>query len=621
MKEPVDESRDEVVIHFAGDSGDGIQLTGGQFTETVELFGNDISTFPNFPAEIRAPIGTLAGVSGFQLKFGSVEVFTPGDRFDVLVVMNAAALKINLKNLKPGGIIIANTAGFDNKNLKLAKYIDGANPLIDHSLDNYQLHAIDITKMTREALKEFGLSVKEVDRCKNMFVLGYVYWMFSQTPDNTIKFIRNKFKKNTEIAEANIKALKTGYNFGDTNETFKTRFRIKAASLPKGKYRNINGNSALALALVAASHKNDLDLFYASYPITPASDILHELSRHKNFGVKTYQAEDEIAAACAAIGASFGGSLAVTGSSGPGIALKGEAIGLAVMLETPMVIINVQRGGPSTGLPTKTEQADLLQAVYGRNGEAPMPVLAASSPKDCFDVAYEACRIAVEHMTPVLVLSDGYVANGSEPWQFPESKDLKEFNIHRPKGDEFVDEQYLPYYRDENHVRPWVVPGMKGYTHRVGGLEKEEKTGNVSYDGNNHELMVKIRAEKIEKIADFIPQQEINRGETGADILILGWGSTFGAIETATKELIEEGLSVAHIHLKYLFPFPSNLGELLKSFDKVVVPEMNRGQLTKLIRDKFLIDAQSISKVKGLPFTVDEIKEQVLKFREYANQK
>ncbi|NMM48580.1 2-oxoacid:acceptor oxidoreductase subunit alpha [Marinigracilibium pacificum] len=620
MKEPIDESRDEVVIHFAGDSGDGIQLTGGQFTETVELFGNDISTFPNFPAEIRAPIGTLAGVSGFQLKFGSVEVFTPGDKFDVLVVMNAAALKINLKNLKQGGIIIANTSGFDSKNLKLAKYIDGENPLIDHSLDNYQLHAIDITKLTREALKELGLGVKEVDRCKNMFVLGYVYWMFSQTPDNTIKFIREKFSSKPEIAEANINALKTGYHFGDTNETFKTRFRVKAASLPKGKYRNINGNRALALALISAAHKNNLDLFYASYPITPASDILHELSRHKNFGVKTYQAEDEIAAACAAIGASFGGALAVTGSSGPGIALKGEALGLAVILEIPMIIVNVQRGGPSTGLPTKTEQADLLQAVYGRNGEAPIPVLAASSPKDCFDTAYEACRIAVEHMTPVLILSDGYIANGSEPWSFPTSADLGEFKIHKPKGDEFIDEQYLPYSRDKNLVRPWVIPGMKGYTHRVGGLEKEDLTGNVSYDGNNHEKMVGIRAEKVNKIGELIPLQEVNRGEEGADILVLGWGSTYGAIETATKELIDEGLSVAHIHLRYLFPFPSNLGKLLKSFKKVLIPEMNRGQLSKLIRDQFLIDAKTISKVKGIPFTIDEIKEQIIKHSQHVNQ-
>lgn len=446
MKEiNINRSKKEVVILFAGDSGDGIQFTGGQFTETVELFGNDISTFPNFPAEIRAPIGTEAGVSGFQLKFGSVEVYTPGDQYDVLVVMNAAALKVNLHNLRHGGVIVANTSGFDSKNLKLAKYIDDENPLTNDSLENYEVHAIDISKLTKEALKDSGLSVKEIDRCKNMFVLGFIYWMFSQSPDNTIKFIQHKFKSKPEIADANIKALKTGYHYGETSETFTSRYEVKPAPLQKGKYRNISGNQATALGMVAAANHNNFELMYASYPITPASDILHELSKHKSFGVKTFQAEDEIAAVCAAIGASFGGSLAITGSSGPGIALKAEAMGLAVMLELPLVVVNVQRGGPSTGLPTKTEQADLLQVMYGRNGEAPMPVLAAASPKDCFDTVYEACRIAIEHMTPVVVLSDGYIANGAEPWRFPTSKDLKTITARRPDENDFLNDKFLPY--------------------------------------------------------------------------------------------------------------------------------------------------------------------------------
>ncbi len=604
---------DEVVILFAGDSGDGIQLTGGQFTETVELFGNDISTFPNYPADIRAPIGTTSGVSGFQLKFGSVEVFTPGDQYDVLVVMNAAALKVNLSNLKKGGIIIANKSGFDAKNLKLAKYIDEERPLEDHSLDGYEVHAIDITKLTREALKDCGLSMKAIDRCKNMFVLGFVYWMFNQTLDRTIQFIQEKFENKEEVANANISALKTGYNYGDTSETFTSRFKVKAAKLPPGKYRNVNGNQGMALGLVAAAKHNNFDLFYASYPITPASDILHELSKHKNFGVKTFQAEDEIAAVCAAIGSSFAGALAATGSSGPGIALKGEAIGLAVMLELPLVIINVQRGGPSTGLPTKTEQADLLQAIYGRHGEAPLPVIAAASPKDCFDTVYEASRIAIEYMTPVIVLSDGYIANGAEPWRFPSSGDLPKIKIPEPRENALRNGQYLPYIRDEKEVRPWVKIGTKGYEHRIGGLEKELLTGNVSYDPVNHEKMVEIRESKITGIANGIPEQEINRGAVGADLCILSWGSTFGAIETAVRDLSTDGTSIAHIHLRYLFPFPTNLSELLKSFKKVIVPEMNRGQLSVLIRDQLLIDVKSVSKMKGLPFTVNEIKEVINK--------
>lgn len=604
------ETKDEVVILFAGDSGDGIQLTGGQFTETVEIFGNDISTFPNFPAEIRAPAGTLSGVSGFQLKFGSIEVFTAGDQYDVLVVMNAAALKVNLQNLKKGGIIIANTSGFDSKNLRNAKYIDGENPLNNQSLDGYELHSIDITKLTREALKDSGLSVKEIDRSKNMFVLGFIYWMFNQSVDNTVKNITEKFKNKPDLAKSNISVLKAGYNFGDTSETFSSRFKVKPAKLPKGRYRNISGNQAISLGLVAAANKSNLELFYGSYPITPASDILHELSKYKNLGVKTFQAEDEIAAIAATIGASFGGSLAATASSGPGIALKGEALGLGVILEIPLVIVNVQRGGPSTGLPTKTEQADLWQALYGRNGEAPIPVLAAATPKDCFDMAYEACRIAVEHMTPIFLLSDGYIANGAEPWAFPKSSDLKPIEpITNVDGMTTEEGQLLPYKRNEDLVRPWIVPGQKGFEHRIGGLEKEADTGNVSYDPLNHQNMTKTREEKVLKIAEDIPEQQIESGPDSGEIVVVGWGSTYGAIETAVRELNEEGKPVSHIHLKYIFPYPKNLEQLLKGFDKVIIPEMNRGQLSRYMKQELELNIIPHSKMMGLPYHVEEIKQ------------
>lgn len=613
MESQIDESKSELVILFAGDSGDGIQFTGSQFTETVEHFGNDIATFPNYPAEIRAPAGTLSGVSGFQLKFGAVEVFTPGDQFDVLVVMNAAALKVNLSGLKQGGIIIANSAGFDNKNLKLAQYLDGENPLTNHSLDGYELHTIDITKLTREALKDSSLSVKERDRCKNMFVLGFIYWMFSQTLDNTRDFIERKFHGNQHLIDANVKALRTGYNFGEISETFTTRFKIKSAKLPPGRYRNINGNQALSLGLVAAAKTSGLDLFYGSYPITPASDILHELARHKHMGVKTYQAEDEIAAVCAAIGASFGGALGVTASSGPGIALKGEALGLAVILELPLVCINVQRGGPSTGLPTKTEQADLNQALYGRNGEAPMVVIASASPNDCFETVYEACRIAVEHMTPVLVLSDGYIANGAEPWKFPQAKDLKPIQSITP-GEEHFDQEgkFMPYKRNDQLVRAWVPPGHMDFEHRVGGLEKQANTGNVSYDPDNHEHMIGVRAEKVQKVADDIPQQQVNFGSSEAEILLLGWGSSYGAIETATRELVRKGVSIAHVHLRYLFPLPKNVKALLSGFSRIIIPELNSGQLAGYIQQQTGLKVESFTKVKGLPFNVSEIKEYVL---------
>jgi 2-oxoglutarate ferredoxin oxidoreductase subunit alpha len=599
-------SASEVTILFAGDSGDGIQLTGSQFTNTTALFGNDLSTFPNFPAEIRAPQGTLAGVSGFQLKFGSDEIHTPGDSCDMLVVMNAAALKANLKQLKKGGVIIANTDGFDPKNLRLAKYPDGTNPLEDGSLEQFKVLTLDVTKITRNTLEGSGLSTKEVDRTKNMFVLGYIYWIYNRTMDTTIQFIEQKFKKNLAVVEANIKALKAGYNYGETSETFMMRYNVRPAKIAPGVYRNINGNPATAIGLIAAAKKSGLSLFYASYPITPASDILHDLSRHKNFGVKTFQAEDEIAAICAAIGASFGGSLAVTASSGPGIALKTEAIGLALMLEVPLVIINVQRGGPSTGLPTKTEQADLLQAVYGRNGEAPVPVISAISPSDCFITAFEACKIAIEHSTPVFMLTDGYIANGAEPWKFPSFDDLKDIEVSFATASE-NGEKYLPYKRDEKLARKLALPGTPGLEHRIGGLEKEHETGNISYDPDNHEFMVKLRAEKVARIADYLPHQTIDNGPEKGHVLVLGWGSTYGAIKTAIKMSLAEGHSVAHAQVRYLNPFPKNLGELISNYQHVLVPEMNNGQLVRLIRDQYGIDAKGLNKIKGIPFTADEI--------------
>jgi 2-oxoglutarate ferredoxin oxidoreductase subunit alpha len=596
----------DATILFAGDSGDGIQLTGSQFTTTTALYGNDVSTFPNFPAEIRAPQGTLAGVSGFQLKFGSEEIYTPGDQSDYLVVMNAAALKANLKQLKAGGTIIANTEGFDPKNLRLAKYPEGINPLEDGSLDGYKLFKIDVTKLTKATLEGSGLGTKEIDRTKNMFVLGFIYWIFNRPLDTTIKFIEKQFAKRPEIVEANIKTLKAGFHYGDTTETLMQRVQVKPAQISPGVYRNINGNPATAIGLIAAAEKAGLKLYLGSYPITPASDILHELSKYKNFGVQTFQAEDEIAAICSAIGASFGGSLAVTTSSGPGIALKTEAIGLAIMLELPLVIINVQRGGPSTGLPTKTEQADLLQAVYGRNGEAPLPVIAAQTPSDCFAAVYEACRIAVEHSTPVFFLSDGYLANGAEPWRFPSSSDLPaitpNFAKPLPEG-----EKFLPYLRDEKLARKWAIPGVKGLEHRIGGLEKEHETGNISYDPDNHEFMVKLRAEKIQKIADTIPLQTIDNGPAKGKLLVVGWGSTYGSIKTAVKMALAEGYEVSHAHIRYLQPFPKNLGEVLKNYEQILVPEMNNGQLVRMLRDQFLAPAEGFNKIKGMPFSSEEL--------------
>jgi len=606
------EVKRDVVILFAGDSGDGIQLIGSQFTATNALFGNDVSTFPNFPAEIRAPQGTLPGVSGFQVHFGSVEIYTPGDLSDVLVVMNAAALKTDLKKLKKGGIVIANTSGFGHQNLKLAHYREGVNPLTDGSLDPYTLIQIDVTKLTKNALAGSGLGTKEVERSKNMFVLGFIYWMYNRSLDNTIDFIKRKFKKNPEFIDSNTKILRAGYHYADTTETPMSRYEVKAAPMAAGTYRTIMGNQATALGLIVAAEKAGLTLFYGSYPITPASEILHELSKHKNFGIKTFQAEDEIAAVTSAIGASFGGNLGVTASSGPGIALKTEAIGLALMLELPLVICNIQRGGPSTGLPTKTEQADLLQAVYGRNGEAPVPVIAASTPADCFQAVYEACRIAIEHMTPVFFLSDGYIANGAEPWAFPQAADLKPIEVRYARNTLKEGEKFLPYKRNEKLAREWAVPGVKGLEHRIGGIEKENETGNISYDPDNHEFMVKIRAERIEKISEYIPLQTIDQGKESGKLLVIGWGSTYGAIKTAVKESIADGYEVSHLHIRYLNPFCKNLGELIKKFDKVLIPEMNNGQLIKMIRSKFLVDAVSLTKIKGLPFTTAEIKNKIM---------
>jgi len=607
------EKKEDVIILFAGDSGDGMQLTGSLFTNTSALYGNDISTFPDFPAEIRAPQGTVAGVSGFKLHFASVDIFTPGDEVEVLVAMNAAALKANLHQLKIGGTIIANTAGFDKKNLRLAKYDDEQSPLLDRSLDKYRVIELDVSKMTREALVDSGLGTKEIDRCKNMYVLGFLYWMYNRTLDNTEKFIKEKFAKKPEIRDANIKVLKSGYFFGDTNETFTTRFEVESAHLPKGEYRSIMGNQATALGLIVAAKKSNLDLFYGSYPITPASDILHELARHKNYGVKTFQAEDEIAAVCAAIGASYGGALGVTASSGPGIALKGEAIGLAVMLEIPLVVINVQRGGPSTGLPTKTEQSDLMQAINGRNGEAPLVVIAPHSPSDCFDTIIEAARISVEHMVPVMYLSDGFIANGSEPWKFPSAGDIKPIEPNFADAEKSLEDGvFYPYVRNEHLVREWAIPGMKNLQHRVGGLEKDFKSGNVSYDPANHEKMVKVRQEKVNRIADLVPPQKIEQGADKGKVLVLGWGSTYGASRTAVRELISEGHQVSQAHIQYLNPFPRNLFEVMKNFDKVLIPEINNGQLVHLINAKYDVRAMPLNKIEGMPFTSREIKDKVL---------
>lgn len=600
---------ESVVIRFAGDSGDGMQLTGTQFTNATALYGNDLATFPDFPAEIRAPQGTLAGVSGYQIHFGSKKINTPGDTCDVLVAMNVAALKANISKLKIGGTIIVNSDGFDAKNMRLANVPEDQNPLENGSLDKYEVKKLDVTKITRQTLADSGLGTKEIDRSKNMFVLGLLYWMYNRSVEKTVDFINSKFKNKPQIAEANIKLLKAGYHYGETVEVFHSRYEVKPAEMAPGVYRGVMGNQALAMGLVAASVKSGLPLFLGTYPITPASDILHELSKHKNFGIRTFQAEDEIAGVCAAIGASYGGSIGVTTSSGPGIALKMEAIGLATMLELPLVVCNIQRGGPSTGLPTKTEQSDLMQALYGRNGECPVVVIAASTPSNCFEMAYEAVRIATQHMIPVFLLSDGYIANGSEPWKFPQSKDLPEIKIEFAKPTE---EKFMPYSRNEDLSRPWALPGTPGLEHRIGGIEKQNITGNISYDADNHEFMVKLRQSKVDNVSKHIPKQELDSGPERGDLLVIGWGSTYGAIKTAVGQLQEEGKKVAHAHIKYINPFPQNLGDLLKNYNKVLVAEMNNGQLIKILRDKYMIDAIALNKIQGQPFNTEEIKNKLI---------
>ncbi len=598
----------KVTIHFAGDSGDGIQLAGTQFTNTTALQGNDLSTFPDFPAEIRAPIGTVAGVSGFQIHFGSVEIDTPGAEPDVLVAMNAAAFSKNFKNLRKGGTLIANESGFDKRNLRLAKMDEEKNPLDEINPNDYKVYRVDISGLNRQAVADLPLSNKEKDQSRNLFVLGLVYWLYNRSLEPTLNFLTEKFRTKPETLQANIRALKAGYHYGDTIEAA-TRYTVEKARLDPGEYRNIVGNEALGLGLIAASKKSGLDLFYAGYPITPASDILHFLSRHKNFGVKTFQAEDEIAAVTAAIGAAFGGSLAITATSGPGMALKGEALGLAMMLELPMVIVNVQRGGPSTGLPTKTEQADLLQAMYGRNGEAPIPVIAANSPSDCFFAAMEACKIAVERMTPVILLSDGYLANGAEPWKFPKSTDLPKITAPRAE-----DESYQPYARNENLTRKWAIPGTAGHEHRVGGLEKEDITGNVSYGPENHEHMVKLRAEKINKIADEYEPLKLVQGKDSAKVLVVGWGSTLGSNKVAVRWAREEGLSVSQLHLRHILPLDKDLGPILSGFETIIVPELNNGQLVKILKQEFKGNIRGLNKIQGLPFRAKEILQEIKKF-------
>jgi 2-oxoglutarate ferredoxin oxidoreductase subunit alpha len=599
-----------ITVRLVGDSGDGMQLLGQQLTNTSALLGNDVATFPDFPAEIRAPRGTRAGVSGFQVQFASHEVHTPGDTLDALVAMNPAALVTNLADLVKGGLLIVNEDSFEDKDLKLAKL--NTSPLEDPSMEKYRLIKVQMTRLTKEAVSEFGLSTKEADRCKNFFAMGLVYWLYGRNMDATLRFIHGKFSAGkSAIAAANEKALRAGWAYGETIEALGQSYNVEPAKLSPGTYRNIMGNQALAWGLLAAAQRSGKELFYASYPITPASDILHELARYKNFGVCTFQAEDEIAAVCSAIGASYGGQMGVTTSSGPGIALKAEAMGLALMLELPLLVIDVQRGGPSTGLPTKTEQADLLQVMFGRNGEAPLPVLAARSPGDCFDIVQDAWMIATQLMIPVVVLSDGYIANGAEPWKIPDMTKLSAFTIRHPQENNNPDGPFKPYLRNELLARPWAIPGTPGLMHRVGGIEKEDGTGNISYDPENHQKMVHIRAQKVANAAKLLPPQDVEGPQSG-DLLVLSWGGTYGACLTAVQRAQAAGKSVAHAHLRYLNPFPSNLGEILSRYKKVLIPELNMGQLRMLVRSRYLVDAIGYNKIKGKPFTVSELYDKIL---------
>jgi len=596
---------DQAVIRFCGDSGDGMQITGSQFTNTVALYGNDLATFPDYPAEIRAPAGTLPGVSGFQVHFSSSDVYTPGDSVDALIAMNPAALAVNLADLKKNGILIVNLDDFKETDLRKAQI--KVSPLEDHSLDGYRLFAVELTRLTRAALKELGLDAKTVDRCKNFFALGMCYWLYNRSMDPTFRWIDMKFSKKPLLAEANKLALKAGYAYCDATEAFQVSYEIPPAKLTPGLYRNISGNQALAIGFVTAAQKAGLKLFLGSYPITPASDILHELSQYKNFGVMTFQAEDEIAAITSAIGAAYAGSLAMTTTSGPGMALKTEALGLAVMTELPLVICNIQRGGPSTGLPTKTEQADLLQALFGRNSEAPIPVLATSTPGDCFWVAIEACRIALKYMVPVIVLSDGYLANGAEPWKIPDESSIPPI-LNRLTSDP---EGFTPYKRDpETLARPWAIPGHAGLEHRIGGLEKQDGTGNINYEPLNHENMVHIRAAKVAAVSQDIPNLP-PVGDQEGELLIVAWGSTYGAITAAVNAQRAKGHTIGHLHLRHLNPLPSNVGDILKRYKKVLVPELNMGQLLWILRAKFLVDAIGLNKIQGRPFKQSELEQKI----------
>jgi 2-oxoglutarate ferredoxin oxidoreductase subunit alpha len=599
------ETIDKAVIRFCGDSGDGMQITGSQFTNTAALYGNDLATFPDYPAEIRAPAGTLPGVSGFQVHFSSSNVYTPGDSVDVLIAMNPAALKMNLPDLKTNGILIVNSDDFKETDLRKAQIT--VSPLEDHSLDGYRLFAVELTKLTRAALKDVGLDAKSMDRCKNFFALGMCYWLYNRSMEPTLRWLDDKFKTKPQLVSANKLAMQAGYSFCEATEAFQISYEIPPAKLSPGTYRNISGNAALALGFVAASQQAGIPLFLGSYPITPASDILHELSMYKDFGVTTFQAEDEIAAVSSAIGASYTGALAITTTSGPGMALKTEANGLAVAVELPLVICDIQRGGPSTGLPTKTEQADLLQAMYGRNSEAPVPVLAPSTPGDCFWIAIEASRIAIKYMVPVIILSDGYLANGAEPWKVPTVAELPQIPVHfetNPEG-------FLPYKRDPSTLaRPWAIPGTPGLEHRVGGIEKQDVTGNINYEPLNHEHMVRTRAEKVEGIAQDIPEI-VPEGDPSGDLLIVAWGSTAGPITAAMKPMREKGHRIGHVHLRYLNPLPRNLGDILKRYKKILVPEMNMGQLVMILRAKFLVDAESYGKIQGKPFKQSEIETKI----------
>jgi len=596
---------DRAVIRFAGDSGDGMQITGSQFTSTTALFGNDLATFPDYPAEIRAPAGTLPGVSGFQIQFSSTDVYTPGDSVDVLIAMNPAALKMNVKDLRQNGILIVNSDSFADTDLHKAHMT--SNPLEDHTLDGFRLFSVPLEKLTHAALEGLGLDAKAMNRCKNFFALGMCYWLYNRTMDHTHTWLDDKFRTKPLLAEANKLAMKAGYTYCEATEAFQVQYEIPPAKLPAGTYRNLSGNQAIAMGFVVAAQKAQVPLFLGSYPITPASDILHELSGYKNFGVYTFQAEDEIGAVTSAIGASYTGALALTTTSGPGMALKTEAMGLAVAVELPLVICDIQRGGPSTGLPTKTEQADLLQAMFGRNSEAPIPVLAPCTPGDCFWVAVEASRIALKYMIPVIVLSDGYLANGAEPWRIPNVNEIPEFRVHfvtNPEG-------YLPYKRDpQTLARPWAVPGTPGLEHRVGGLEKQDVTGNVNYEPLNHEKMVRLRAAKVEAIVQDVPDA-IPAGDPDGDLLIIAWGSTYGAITAAMKTARTKGHRIGHVHLRYLNPLPKNLGELLKRYKKVLIPEMNMGQLIMILRAKFLVDAIGYNKIQGQPFKQSELEAKI----------